>query len=117
MLPPLTQIAPDLWIGPQLQAEDFTALQAQGFRTIINARPDHEAPDQPGHAELEQAAKHAGLNYEFLPVVAGQFTDAQIAAFDQYLRQLPGPVLAFCRSGNRCGLLWSAVLARRAAQA
>lgn len=110
------QIAEGLWICPQLQAGDFAAAAAKGYRTIINARPDREGPDQPDTAVLEEAAKKAGIHYEYLPVVPGQFTEQQVAAFDKHLRELPGPILAFCRTGNRCSMLWSSVQARRNSQ-
>ncbi|EEK09667.1 hypothetical protein STRSA0001_1019 [Streptococcus salivarius SK126] len=34
-------------------------MAAQGFKTIINNRPDGEAPDQPTSAEIEAAAKRS----------------------------------------------------------
>lgn len=110
------QIAEGLWVSPQLQPADLAEAAAKGFRTVINNRPDHESPDQPLQSEMEAAAKQAGLAYEYLPVVPGQFTAAQVAAFDKHLRELPAPVLAFCRSGNRCSMLFSAVMARRQSQ-
>ena len=110
------QIAEGLWVCPQLQPGDLAGAALKGFRTIINNRPDREAPDQPPQVAIETAAKKAGLVYEYLPVVPGQLTEQQVAAFDKHLRELPGPILAFCRTGNRCSLLWSAVQARRNAQ-
>lgn len=112
----MRQVTQELWVCPQLQPQDMTAAAAKGFRTIINNRPDREAPDQPMHTDMEVAAKAAGLVYEYLPVVPGQFTEQQVAAFDRHLRELPGPVLAFCRTGNRCSILFSAVQAWRNAQ-
>ena len=113
----MQQIAEGLWVCPQLQPDDFANAAAKGFRTIINARPDREGgAEQPDSAVLEVAAQNAGIHYEYLPVVPGQFTEQQVATFDKHLTELPGPVLAFCRSGNRCSLLWSAVQARRKAK-
>jgi uncharacterized protein (TIGR01244 family) len=77
-----------------------------GFKTIINNRPDGEAPGQPTSAEVEAAAKAAGLNYLHIPVVGGP-TPAQIEAERQALAQTPGPVLAYCRSGTRSIVTWS----------
>lgn len=110
------QVAEGLWVCPQLQADELAAAAAKGFRTIINNRPDRESPDQPDSAVMEAAAKKAGVHYEYLPVVPGQFTQQQVAAFDKHLRELPAPILAFCRSGNRCSMLWSSVQAWRNAQ-
>ena len=50
-----------LSVSPQISAADIAQAKAQGFTTIINNRPDDEAPDQPSSAEIEAAAKAAGL--------------------------------------------------------
>ena len=110
----LAQLTPDLWVGPQLQAGDFEAIAAKGFRTVINARPDREAPDQPSSDALAVAAAKAGLTYEYLPVVPNQITENEVVKFEQHLAALPKPILAFCRTGNRCSQLYSMVKARAA---
>ncbi len=96
-----------LSVAAQIEVDDIVALAARGFRSIVNNRPDDEAPGQPGNAELEAAAQRAGLQWRYLPVISGQFTQAQVAAFSEALDDLPGPVLAFCRSGTRCSALWA----------
>ena len=108
----LTQIGPDLWVGPQLQAEDFAQIAAQGFRSVINARPDNEAPDQPESQLLHEAAVKAGLAYEYLPVIPNQIREQDVIAFANHLDELPKPTLAFCRTGNRCSILFSMTKAR-----
>jgi uncharacterized protein (TIGR01244 family) len=108
----LTQIGPDLWVGPQLQAEDFAQIAAQGFRSVINARPDNEAPDQPESQLLHEAAVKAGLAYEYLPVIPNQIREQDVIAFANHLNELPKPTLAFCRTGNRCSILFSMAKAR-----
>jgi sulfide:quinone oxidoreductase len=52
-------------------------------------------------AEIEAAAKAAGLNYDYLPVISGQITEPQARKFAELLAIRHGPVLAFCRSGAR----------------
>lgn len=101
---PLTD---QLSVAAQISAADLAALAAQGFRSIVNNRPDHEEPGQPTSAELEAAAQQAGLAWRHIPVVGGGFSDDQVRAFADALEQLPGPVLAFCRSGTRCSALWA----------
>ncbi len=96
-----------LSVGPQIEVADIATLAARGFRSIINNRPDHEAPGQPGNAELEAAARQAGLGWRHIPVQSGQFTEAQVRSFAEALDELPGPVLAYCRSGTRCCALWA----------
>ena len=53
-------------VAPQLGAHHMEQVAGFGFRTVINNRPDHEEPAQPGNAEIEQAALAAGLHYLFV---------------------------------------------------
>ncbi len=96
-----------LSVGPQIELADIAALATRGFRSIINNRPDNEAPGQPRNAELAAAAQKAGLGWRYIPVSSGQFTEAQVQSFAEALNELPGPVLAYCRSGTRCCALWA----------
>ncbi len=99
---PIRAVAPDIAVAPQLTPEAMAAVAAAGFRSVINNRPDFEhGPDQPTSAAVEAAAKAAGLEYRFLPVDGGYQSPEQIAEFAQLMRDLPRPVLAFCRSGAR----------------
>ena len=96
------QIAPDVCVAGQLTPEAMAEVAKAGFRSVVNNRPDFEyGPDQPTHEAIAAAAAQAGLEYRFLPVDPGFQTPEQIAAFALLLRELPKPVLAFCRSGAR----------------
>ncbi|MEO8780269.1 MAG: TIGR01244 family sulfur transferase [Rhodanobacter sp.] len=101
---PLTE---QLSVAPQIHAADVATLAARGFRSVVNNRPDDEEPGQPANSELEQAAQQAGLGWRHIPVISGQFTQEQVRSFAAAMRELPGPVLAFCRSGTRCSVLWA----------
>ena len=109
---PIRALTPTLCVAPQMQPDAMAELAALGFRSVINNRPDFEhGPDQPTSAAIEAAAVAAGLQYRHLPVDGGYQSPEQIAAFAQLLRELPGPVLAFCRSGARSTKLFSAASA------
>lgn len=101
------KIADGLSVSAQIAADDIAALRAQGFRAIICNRPDGEGPDQPGFAAIQAAASDAGLEARYVPVTAGMVRDEDVAAFDRAMAELPGPVLAYCRSGTRSTTLWS----------
>ncbi len=102
-------VNPDLALSPQLAPEAMAAAAAQGFRSVINNRPDFEGgPDQPTSAALEAAARAAGLEYAHLPVAPGYQSPEEIARFGELLASLPRPVLAFCRTGTRSGKLYRA---------
>jgi uncharacterized protein (TIGR01244 family) len=101
------QLTDQLSVAPQINLADISAIAAQGFRSIVNNRPDHEEPGQPTNAELAAAAQQAGLDWRYIPVVSGSFSDDKVRGFSDALSQLPGPVLAFCRSGTRSSVLWA----------
>jgi len=104
---PLRAVAPDVCVAPQLSPEAMAEAARAGFRSVVNNRPDFEhGPDQPTNADIEAAARAAGLEYRFLPVAGGFQTPEQIAAFALLLEELPRPILAFCRSGNRSANLF-----------
>ena len=109
----LRKIADGLSVSPQVMPSDIPALKAEGFRAIICNRPDAEAADQPGHEEMSAAAAAEGLEFLYLPVTPGIVTDETARAFGQALRDLPGPVLAYCRTGTRSATLWSLSEANR----
>ncbi|MCI5111186.1 MAG: bifunctional protein tyrosine phosphatase family protein/NAD(P)/FAD-dependent oxidoreductase [Marivita sp.] len=103
----LNKITDALTVSSQISAGDIPALKEAGFRSIICNRPDGEAADQPTHEEIEAAAKAAGLETRYLPIRAGLVQDEDAVAFGAALRDLPGPVLAYCRTGTRSATLWS----------
>ncbi|HEY3814218.1 MAG TPA: TIGR01244 family sulfur transferase [Caulobacteraceae bacterium] len=102
------KVTDGFWVSPQLEVEDVTAAAAQGFRMILNNRPDGEDPDQPSGAEIEAAALAAGLAYAAVPI-RGRPGPSQIVAAGQALEISDGPVLAYCRSGMRSIATWALV--------
>ena len=93
-------------VAPQISVADVEAAAAQGFKTIINNRPDGEDTTQPSGHEIEAAAKAAGLAYFHIPVRGGP-TPEQVETTTRVLEQAQGPILAFCRSGTRSIVTWS----------
>jgi uncharacterized protein (TIGR01244 family) len=107
--PYVKALAPNISVTGQLEPADMAWAASNGFKSIINNRPDFEAgDDQPTNAVMQAAAQAAGLSYAFLPVDPSFQSAEEIAAFAELLTTLPGPVLAFCRSGNRSGKLFQA---------
>jgi sulfide:quinone oxidoreductase len=96
-----------LSVSEQIMPADMQAIKDAGFRAIICNRPDGEGADQPTYEEIAKAAENAGLDAAYLPIVSGKVTDGDAAAFAKTLTELPGPVLAYCRTGTRSATLWS----------
>ena len=103
-----TRLSEKLATAPQVRAEDLREIAGSGFVGIINNRPDAEAPDQPSSLELGAEAKRLGLAYWHVPVAPGAMTDKDVRDFATALDEADGPVLAFCRTGNRSTALWKA---------
>ena len=103
-------------VAPQITAADFAEIAAAGFRAIINNRPDGEAPGQIGDADAQAAAAAAGLHYRAIPV-RGAPGPAEVEATVAALASLPGPVLAYCRSGTRSVTAWALAQAQSGASA
>jgi uncharacterized protein (TIGR01244 family) len=99
-------------VAGQIAPGDIATAAAQGFTLVINNRPDGEQPGQPAGAEMEAAARAAGLDYVAIPITHTGFAEAQVAAMANALAGASGPVLAFCRSGTRSTLVWALARAR-----
>lgn len=96
-----------LCVAAQLQPEDMATVAASGIRSIINNRPDLEGgAGQPTTAQLEAAARAAGLGYRHLPVPPTGHTPEQARSMVDAVAGLPQPVLAFCRTGRRSAALY-----------
>lgn len=96
-----------LSVASQIDSSDIAMLATQGFRSVVNNRPDGEAGDQPDSESLASAARQAGLDYRHIPIIPGQLQNSQIVAFVEALERMPGPILAFCRTGTRSTTLWA----------
>ena len=100
-------LTPFFSVSKQLTEAELGIVAAQGFRSLINNRPDNEADDQPTDDVLRAAAERLGLAYRFVPVISGQITDDNVAQFDKAMNDLKGPILAMCRTGTRSTTLWA----------
>lgn len=101
-------LSPTFAVAPQLFPEDMAEVAAAGYKSLIINRPDYEGgSDQPTAADVTRAAEAVGLQVQYQPVVSGAMTMDDVTRFAELLRTLPGPVLAYCRSGTRCTNLYA----------
>src|SRR3954454_17130398 len=103
----MKQLEPGVFVRGQIAPANVAALDV---RIVINNRPDGEEPGQPASADIEAAARAAGLDYRHIPI-AGGITAAEVEAMARALEA--GPALAFCRSGTRSTYLWALARASR----
>jgi uncharacterized protein (TIGR01244 family) len=100
-------------ISEQIGPDQLDALRRQGFRTVIDLRPDGEAPGQPSAAAMAQAARQAGLEFGYVPTPHGDVPPAVPEALARLLAESPQPVLLYCRSGARAVRAWALMEAAR----
>ena len=108
----IKKISPFLSVSPQIYPAHVERLAAQGFRTIINNRPDNETDDQPLGKDLSEAAAKHGIEFINIPVIPGELTPQNVKEFGDAMSRVTGPVLAYCRSGMRSTSLWALYEAR-----
>jgi sulfide:quinone oxidoreductase len=100
-------------VAPQITPDDIAELARLGFKTVVANRPDREEPGQPAMGDIEAEAREHGMKWVYQPVESGNISDSDVDRFDEMIREADGPVIAFCRSGTRCTVLWALSSARR----
>lgn len=101
------QISSDYAVSGQITAEDVPALKEAGFTVIVNNRPDGEIPPEVHGARIRAAVEAAGLTFVDNPFSHSAFGMELVDRQAEALETAPGPVFAYCATGNRCTVLWA----------
>jgi sulfide:quinone oxidoreductase len=104
-------LAEDFAISSQVSPGDVTTIAAAGYRAVVCNRPDGEEALQPAAHEVEAACDEHGIDFHYLPFSGAELPAGLIESFRSALTDADGPVLAYCRSGQRCIYLWAATAA------
>ncbi len=88
-------------ITGQITPDQIPMIAENGFKTIINNRPDGEEAGQPASANIAAAATEAGLAYKEISFAGNEMNQSHVEAFADYFNQAEQPILIFCRTGNR----------------
>ncbi len=97
----------DIFVSSQIGVDAVAEAKDLGVALIINNRPEGESEDQIPGADIEAAARAAGLDYVAIPITHSGFSEPQVNAMAEALAGAKGKVLAYCRSGTRSTLLWA----------
>ncbi|WP_397543078.1 TIGR01244 family sulfur transferase [Roseovarius salis] len=120
------RLTDDFSVSPQIEADSLSEIARAGYRSVLCNRPDDEEPGQTAYERIAAAAGEEGLEARSVPIVSGVITAEALEDFRAALDELPKPILAYCRSGTRCTMLWAitrhgemddAEIQRRAAEA
>ena len=103
----LRSITTDIMVAPQISVDAVAEAKAAGVALIINNRPEGESDDQIAGADIEAAARAAGMDYIAIPITHSGFSQPQVMAMVEALQGAQGKILAYCRSGTRSTLLWA----------
>lgn len=100
-------LTPGYAVSPQIDPADLAAIKAAGYVTVIDNRPDHEIPPELRTEVMQAAAEAEGLAFIANPVIGGQITMENVEAQAEAISSSPGPVFAYCASGNRSSIVWA----------
>lgn len=92
----------------QIAPEDVPAIAAAGYRCIMCNRPDGEDDGQPDFDEIEEVAEQYGLEARYVPMGSRDLNLRALENFQRAMDEVDGPILAYCRTGSRCEILWRA---------
>lgn len=103
---PIYKLTEACSVAGQIQAADVEILRQQGFVTIVCNRPDNEDAGQPSAAEIGNECNEHGVAFYHLPISNPGINTDTVAQFQKLVAESNGPVLAYCRSGQRSSVLW-----------
>lgn len=110
----INYLAEGIGVASQIKTSQIPFLKEEGYATVIDLRPDGEAPDQPPAKMVETAARANQMAFFYVPVPHGEAVpDEVVAALSQAIASSPKPILIYCRSGRRATRAWSLAEASR----
>ena len=97
-------------VSAQIQVDDVAALADAGFVALVCNRPDDEDPGQPSAEEIRSACRDAGIAFHHVPVTGGYLSAEAVLLHKSIIESADGPVLGYCRSGQRSAMIYEAGL-------
>jgi uncharacterized protein (TIGR01244 family) len=103
------QLANDFAVAGQITVDDVPQIAAAGYRCLICNRPDHEDAGQPTVADIQAACEQHGIELHHIPISGNNLNHEAVIAQIGVLDDVPGPYLAYCRTGNRSTIVWTVI--------
>lgn len=114
-MPEFKSLSETVFASQQIELSDVAFAKSAGVTTIINNRPDGEDPGAPQGDAIKAEAVAANLDYISIPIGHSGFSEAQVDAMIEAMKEAKGSVLAYCRSGTRSTFLWALASAKMGA--
>lgn len=113
--PKVVTLTKGVAVTGQIEIWQLEKVKRNGYRTIVDLRPDGEAAGQASAKEIEAEAQQLGMHFAYLPVPHGDGVPEQVVArLAEVIGKQDGqPVLLYCRSGRRATRAWSLAEASR----
>jgi uncharacterized protein (TIGR01244 family) len=108
-------LSDDYSVSPQIDVADVPGIAQAGFKSVICNRPDQENPESHQIEAIKAAVEAAGMDFAENVFDPSSFGPDKIERQADLLAQLPGPIFAYCASGNRCSVVWAFTQAGRVA--
>ena len=101
----VTELDPNFTVTGQISVADVADIKAAGYNSIMCNRPDGEEAGQPSAEQIKRAAQKAGLAFFYVPMGRSMSANT-LSDFKAVTDGDNGKIFAYCRSGNRCTILW-----------
>ena len=95
-------------VAGQIRPADVSGLADDGFAAIICNRPDGEELGQPASQDVAAECATHSLAFHYIPIDRSGLTMDMVEQFRSVVDASDGPVLAYCRSGQRSAVIWQA---------
>ncbi|XXQ68076.1 TIGR01244 family sulfur transferase [Neisseriaceae bacterium B1] len=104
----IEKIADYLYVSKQLDERIAKRAAQYEIKTVICNRPDDEEPGQPNFETVKEWLNKYGIeNVIYMPVVMNGIDDSALEEFKETVAKSPAPILAYCRTGTRCAMMWA----------
>jgi len=104
----ITRLSEYYAVASQVLPDEVANIAAEGFIAIICNRPDEEEQGQPTAAEVAAACEKVGLEFHHIPISGMPVAKELIQEQRRIIEESVGPVLGYCRSGQRSQFIWQA---------
>src|ERR1700744_32669 len=99
--PELRQLSDGVFVSAQLKNRDMGRLRRDGINTVVDLRPDGEAPGQPTSVEMNVFVRGHGMGFFYIPVPHEEIPDKAVAELADVIKHQPKPFVLYCRTGRR----------------
>ena len=103
----MTQLAPNLFVGPQIAEEDLAILAGKGFTDVVCNRPDSEHRGDAPSSRMATISKSLGLAFHYHPITPGEPFAEEAEKLSSLVARPNAKVFAYCRSGTRASNAWA----------